>query len=253
MKNKILRILSSIGRLTGFSVCEDKRRLRQYKVQFRQFKGMIPADYPFTVVADNPQIFDNVACYSPFGFYILQDNWAFSHVLHEKPVQLVDVASSGYFVAFCTNVATVISIDLRKFISCLPNHKVSVGNVTALPFIDNSVAAISSLSVIEHIGLGRYGDALDPYGMEKAARELTRVLAPDGMLLVAFPVGTSNTISFNAHRICTPEEALKLFSGLSLVDEKFVIDDKIYDRNNYDKLNRPYAYGCYRFTKRSDQ
>jgi hypothetical protein len=247
MKNYIIRIISAISSLTSGDL--DKRR-RLYEAQFRQFKEMMPADCPFTAVADNPQLSDNVAFYSPFGYYILQDNWAFSHVLRVKPVELVDVASSGYFVAFCTNVTSVISIDLRHFTSSLPNHKVRIGNVMALPFDDNTVAAISSLSVIEHIGLGRYGDALDPYGMEKAARELGRVLAPEGMLLVAFPIGKTNIISFNAHRICTPEEALKLFSGLDLIDEKYVIADKFYDRTNYDKLNRPYAYGCYRFTKR---
>jgi SAM-dependent methyltransferase len=56
------------------------------------------------------------------------------------------------------------------------------GSVLALPFPNASQASLSSVCVIEHIGLGRYGDELDPRGSEKAAAELTRVLAPRGDL-----------------------------------------------------------------------
>jgi hypothetical protein len=56
------------------------------------------------------------------------------------------------------------------------------------------------MHVIEHIGLGRYGEALDPDGDLKAIRELVRVLAAGGNLLVVVPVGRPR-IQFNAHRI----------------------------------------------------
>ena len=62
-------------------------------------------------------------------------------------------------------------------------------DATSLPYKKNSVEALSSLSVIEHIGLGRYGDEVDYYGMQKAIDEIKRVLAFNGMILIAFPVG----------------------------------------------------------------
>ena len=42
--------------------------------------------------------------------------------------------------------------------------------------------------MLEHIGLGRYGDPIDPQGTEKAATELQRVLAPGGDLYLSLPI-----------------------------------------------------------------
>src|SRR2546430_12288402 len=48
------------------------------------------------------------------------------------------------------------------------------------PFGDLELSSVSCLHVAEHIGLGRYGDAIDPLGTRKAIGELARVLAVDG-------------------------------------------------------------------------
>ena len=45
------------------------------------------------------------------------------------------------------------------------------------------------MHVIEHIGLGRYGDEMDPDGDLKAIDELKRVLSRKGDLLFVVPVG----------------------------------------------------------------
>ena len=55
------------------------------------------------------------------------------------------------------------------------------------------------MHVIEHIGLGRYGDSLDTHGDVKAAKELMRVLGINADLLIVLPVGKSK-ISYNTGR-----------------------------------------------------
>ncbi len=204
----------------------------------------------FKIKPDFPCLIDKVDSSGYFGMYIYQDSWAFKHILDRRPKLLVDVASSTYFVAFSAQFTQVISVDIRALKSSMNSIEYRRGDVTKMPFDDNSLEVISTLSVIEHIGLGRYGDELDIDGMEKAAFELTRVLAKEGMLLVAFPVGAENLVRFNAHRICTPEYSLSLFSGLTLEDEKYVLSNKVITREEYEKLGRPYSYGCYRFTKK---
>ena len=64
------------------------------------------------------------------------------------------------------------------------------------------------MHTLEHIGLGRYGDQLDPDGWSKALASLARLLQPQGYLLLSVPIGIQR-VQFNAHRIFHPTTVLK--------------------------------------------
>jgi len=66
-------------------------------------------------------------------------------------------------------------VDIRPIDVSLDNLFFVKGSILNLPFRNNSIESISSLCVVEHIGLGRYGNVIDPYGSEKAIKELKRV------------------------------------------------------------------------------
>jgi SAM-dependent methyltransferase len=97
------------------------------------------------------------------------------------------------------------------------------GDITRLPFADASLASVSCLHVIEHIGLGRYGDPLDATGALRAANELQRVLAPGGKLFLSTPIGRER-VCFNAHRVFSVTTILAMFSQLRLVEFSYVDD-----------------------------
>jgi len=219
---------------------------RAARVLRRQLAGRSPA---MPLSAERPCLGERTESSGRFGRYIYQDSWAFSQIEKARPQWMVDVASSRYFVGFAAQVARVVSVDLRNVEGGMDNLSALKADVLALPFADGSVPAVTSLSVIEHVGLGRYGDALDARGMERAAAELSRVLRPGGLLAVAFPTGRENRIVFNAHRILTPESSRALFPGLDPVDERYALGDRICSLAEYDALGRPYAYGCYAFRK----
>jgi len=101
------------------------------------------------------------------------------------------------------------------------------GDILNLPFADQSLSSISCLHVAEHVGLGRYGDPLNPDGTRLACAELQRVLAPGGDLFFAVPVGRPR-VCFNAHRIHTPEIIIDFFEGLNLVEFSGVHDDATF-------------------------
>ena len=69
-----------------------------------------------------------------------------------------------------------------------------------LPFEINSVQSLSCMHTVEHVGLGRYGDPIDPDGDLKAIKEIKRVLAVNGNLLFVVPIGKPKIV-YNAHRI----------------------------------------------------
>jgi hypothetical protein len=121
-----------------------------------------------------------------------------------------------------------------------------------MPFKNDSVVSLSCLHVAEHIGLGRYGDPLDPLGTKKACKELARILAPAGNLYFSLPVGKPK-LCFNAHRIHSPKQIIEYFSGLEIVNF-CAIDDEGKFRKDVDMSafeNATYACGLFHFTKKA--
>lgn len=76
------------------------------------------------------------------------------------------------------------------------------------------------MCVVEHIGLGRYGDPLDTFGTEKAIAELKRVIAPSGYLYLSVPIDVENRTYFNAHRAFSEQYLFELFNPFTIVEKK---------------------------------
>ncbi|MBK8696763.1 MAG: DUF268 domain-containing protein [Deltaproteobacteria bacterium] len=121
----------------------------------------------------------------------------------------------------------------------------------SLPFADRSVPSLSCLHVIEHIGLGRYGDPLDPDGSLKALAELQRVVAPGGDFYLGVPIGRER-VCFNAHRVLSPQTVLRALGELSLVEFSAVNDagDLVRDARPEDFAKADYSCGLFHFTRR---
>jgi hypothetical protein len=164
---------------------------------------------------DDPQLHDRTAT-SPFDpHYTHQDAWAAREIHASAPAWHVDVGSRITYVAGLAAFVPTTFVDLRPLPIDLPGLTTRAGDVLALPYDDEEVPSLSCLHVAEHVGLGRYGDALDPDGTRKAAAELARVLAVDGRLWFSVPVGRPRT-NYNAHRVHDPREVPGMFSGLTL-------------------------------------
>ncbi len=182
--------------------------------------------------------------------YFFQEAWAARHIARLMPSAHVDVGSRLAFVAAVSAFVPVKFVDIRPMRAELSGCTVVKGSLLALPFQDASVSSLSCLHVIEHIGLGRYGDPLDPDGSRKAASELSRVLAPGGTLLLSAPVGRPRTM-FNAHRIHSPSALQALFPELRL-EEFSGVDDagNFIQRQSPDALSHcSYACGFYLFRR----
>ena len=161
---------------------------------------------------------------TPVGLtYFYQDTWAAKQVFRFKPQQVVDIGSTALLVGVLSQFCRVISVDIRPLPVTLPGLECRKGTVTELPFADASVEFVTSLCVLEHIGLGRYGDPIDPLGTERAVREIQRVLAPGGVLAASIVAGPPCTM-FNAHRIIPRPDFLALFPGYGIEDEVFISD-----------------------------
>lgn len=177
-----------------------------------------------SLMDSQPQLHDWTVSTGFDAHYFYMSGWAMRGILSTKPMRHVDAGSHNMFVNLLSAVVPVDFIDIRPLGVDISGLKCISGSALSMPYEKDSVASLSCLHTAEHIGLGRYGDTLDPRGTIKAAMELTRVLSPGGNLFFALPVGQSR-VCFNAHRIIDPIEVLKMFGELELV-EFSVVDDK---------------------------
>ncbi len=185
------------------------------------------------------------------GHYFYQDIWALARVLERKPNSHVDIGSridgfAGQLSAFCT----VEYVDIRSVELGLERFTMREGSLLCLPYKDKTVESLSCLHVIEHVGMGRYGDPIDPNGSVKSARELARVLKRGGQLILGVPIGQER-VAFNAHRILSPLTIIEWFFELQLVEFSVVADDGKFTRfeNPKNYLMADYACGLFLFRR----
>ncbi|MEI8109623.1 MAG: DUF268 domain-containing protein [Chitinophagia bacterium] len=179
------------------------------------------------------------------GHYFLQDVWAAKKIFRSGCTFHVDIGSRiDGFVAHLLPFCSVEYVDIRSIDSHFPELIFKQGSILKLPYPDNSVKSLSCLHVIEHIGLGRYGDPVDPEGHIKAASELCRVLKPGGRLYLGTPIG-KEAVYFDAHRVFFVETILEMFQSLKLIEFNFISDDQdeIIENPTY-QFSNSNKYGC---------
>ena len=198
-----------------------------------------------------PQIHDRTAATAFDSHYFHQDVWAARLIAEAAPDEHVDVGSRVDYVGFLTSITNVTFVDIRPLEVDIEGLTPIAGSILDLPFAAGSLKSISSLHVAEHVGLGRYGDPLNPEGTREAAAELQRVVAPGGQLLFSLPVGRPRTC-FNAHRIHAPDGVLGMFPELELVEFAGVDDAGRFRRHRQleELATQNYACGLFRLTRR---
>ena len=207
----------------GFRWITGLMRLGGFAGEYRRFQRL-NANTPFALRGRDilPCLNDRTTTTPVEPVYFLQDTWFARKIADLRPVSHVDVGSSAKSMALVAQFVPVVLVDIRPVEIELERFSFLKGSVLELPFADRSLASLSSLCVIEHIGLGRYGDPVDARGSEKAAAELVRVLGSGGDLYVSVPVDKECCIYFNAHRAFTPAYLLSLFPGLELIEERYI-------------------------------
>jgi len=197
-----------------------------------------------------PCLHDRTGVHPLDAHYYHVNPWAARRIVAAAPRLHVDVGSQTVLSTILSAVLPTVYIDFRPLAAPIANWTNVAGDLLRLPLRNDSVQSLSCLHVAEHVGLGRYGDALDPGGTRGAANELTRILAPRGNLLFAVPVGRER-VAFNAHRIHDPRTIVDYFGSLRLQEFSGVRDDGSYAENLplAEFHDSSYACGMFWFVK----
>ncbi len=185
--------------------------------------------------------------------YIYHPAWASRIIAGIKPEYHIDISST---LGFCSMLSAFIPVkyyDYRPADLHLTNLTSETADLLRLPFDNASVKSLSCMHVVEHVGLGRYGDPLDPDGDIKAIIELKRVMETGGHLLFVVPVGRPK-IMFNAHRIYSYDQIISYFDGYMLRQFALIPDNPvdggiIVDAPKELADSQSYGCGCFWFTR----
>ena len=76
--------------------------------------------------------------------------------------------------------------------------------------------SLSCLHALEHFGLGRYGDPIDPLGYQKGLSNMIAFLKQGGTFYLSIPIGQER-VEFNAFRVFDPFEIIQLTKAQGLI------------------------------------
>ena len=184
--------------------------------------------------------------------YTYHTSWAARKINEISPSVHHDIGSDLRFVTLVSAFKPVKYLEYRPLEINLNNLETRHADICQLSFPDNHLECLSCLSVLEHIGLGRYGDKINPEGDLLAISELKRVLAFSGSLLLVVPIGYEPKLQFNAHRIYSHFQILDYFSELNLIEFALIpgnrIDGNIVIEPSEILLKKQkFGVGCYWF------
>jgi hypothetical protein len=170
------------------------------------------------------------------GPYFLQDQTVARWILESQPRRHVDVGSRlDGFVGNLSVFRKVEVIDIRPHPGTIRNitfHRMDLTAELPETWIE-STDSLSCLHTIEHLGLGRYGDAIDPMGHLAGLTQLKRMLEPGGVLYLSTPIGPQR-IEFNAHRVFAASTLIGWFANGWAIERFALIDDQNILREDVD-------------------
>lgn len=206
------------------------RYIRERKAYLRM-GGFISRNYPMLSEYSKP-------AGTAAGHYFHQDLLVAQYIFQANPNRHIDIGSRiDGFVAHVAAFRKIEIYDIREFSnSDHPNIVYSQANLM-LGAGKGVTDSLSCLHTIEHFGLGRYGDPINPEGHKTGFNNLIEMLKPSGVLYISFPIGMKNEVHFNAQRVFHPRDVFSWAPNKVHLLRFDYVDDFGALHKNFDVLN----------------
>lgn len=190
--------------------------------------------------------------------YFWQDLHVARMIHLANPQKHVDIGSRiDGFVAHVASFREIEVFDIRPITALIPGVVFRQADLMNPPeSLVGHCDSLSCLHALEHFGLGRYGDPIDPQGYAAGLGNMAKILQPGGLFYLSVPVGTER-VEFNAHRIFDPRALVRLaaangllLSAFSWVGANRILVQSASPEQDMDELGRlHYALGIFTFVK----
>ena len=143
--------------------------------------------------------------------YFWQDLLVARKIFEARPQRHVDIGSRvDGFVAHVASFREIEVFDVRPISTPIPGVRFKRADfMQPAAGMSDYCDSLSCLHALEHFGLGRYGDPIDPKGFERGFANLAALLRKGGVFYLSVPVGTSR-VEFNGQRILDPKAIIQL-------------------------------------------
>ena len=191
--------------------------------------------------------------------YFWQDLLVARKIFEAKPEKHVDIGSRvDGFVAHVASFREIEVFDVRPITTQIPGVTfIQADLMRPVAGKTGYCDSLSCLHALEHFGLGRYGDPIDPAGFERGLANMAGLLKKDGVFYLSVPIGIDR-VEFNGQRVLDPRFIVKLaarhalkLSALTVIQPGGKIETPALDELQLSGLARQrYALGIFVFHKR---
>jgi hypothetical protein len=128
---------------------------------------------------------------------------------------------------------------------------------SSLPIIPGGYCdSLSCLHAIEHFGLGRYGDPINPIGYQRGIANMAELLQPGGTFYLSMPIGQER-VEFNANWVFAHRSIVNCAKAVDMTLLKLIIitslngrEEKAIDAETLEELSlESYQLGLFIFSK----
>ena len=192
------------------------------------------------------------------GEYFWQDLYVARKIFDARPQRHIDIGSRvDGFVAHVASFREIEVFDIRPITATVPGIVFRKADLMQLDDSFNGCCdSLSCLHALEHFGLGRYGDPLDPLGHEIGMQNMAKLLSVGGVFYLSVPIGVA-CVQFNAHRVFNPIDVVKIaeksgliLDGFAFVDQGDAIVESIEPKEDFRLLSsNAYVLGIFEFRK----
>jgi hypothetical protein len=190
--------------------------------------------------------------------YFWQDLLVARKIFEAQPEKHVDVGSRfDGFVAHVASFREIEVFDVRPVTTQVPGVIFRQADLMEpVEEIVDYCDSLSCLHALEHFGLGRYGDPINPQGYQHGIANMGQLLKLGGTFYLSTPIGQER-VEFNANWVFDPRSIVQCAQAAGMTLQKLIVitpakgpQESLFDSAALADLSlQRYQLGLFVFTK----